>query len=122
MSRRVVVLDSQVYENLVSSEPPPDPPDPPPSNPEPWLQGIPLRFQSSARKTKENLEKFFKIVENTLVMDDQVLDLATVLRALCVPFTRAKLPQNLKRLLIKYKIKCRNHLALKPEWRPYFHF
>lgn len=135
MPRKVFVIDSEAYERLCQPAETPQasvaqastqtpaasaPAEPAPA--EPWLKGIPSRFHSTATETKKRLEELFHVKDNVLIFEEEALDLATVLKALCVPFTKTGLPQRFKEALRQHGVKCRNHLALRPEWRAFLRF
>ena len=105
--------------------PSPRPPSPPPLDP--WLVDIPPRFHKEATRLKIRLEQIplldLTLKEVSLDKQPLGLSLGQLLRALCVPFVRSKLPAQLRRLLVKHGVKARNHLALSeplPPWRTYF--
>lgn len=133
--RRVVVLDSETFDELVEkqdkepsqtiapihSESPPAVAEP---EPPVWLQGIPKRYVSAARDTHAKLADIpeLQVRENKIQVGDEEFELASVLKSLCVPFTRKKVPAALQSVLEQHKVKCRNHLALTPRWHPYLRF
>ena len=153
-ARRVVVLTADAYQRLAQprDEPPaappalpPSPPPPPPPSPEtpppppptpppildPWLARIPTRFQKEAARVKTLLDRIPQLDQSREVLhlngQSVGLTLAELLRALCVPLVRTKLPAQLRHLLTENRIKSRNHLALsteyqdpRPAWRTYF--
>lgn len=121
-ARAVVILSKEAYESLLKQGP---------TEAEPTaIKDIPTGFRQAAQRTLSQLEAlpdlgwsedggevFFR--ERPLG-----LDLQQLLRALCVPFTPNRLPQDLLEFLGEKEIKCRNHLVggQLPAWHVYFPF
>ena len=93
------------------------------------LQGFPARYLKDAEATLARLQAIEEISWDShsgcLSLSGQRcnLSLAQLLRTICVPFTKVRLPPACVDLLTRYQIKPRNHLLLAscgPKWHMYF--
>ena len=93
------------------------------------LHGFPPRFLKDAEAALAQLieieELSWDSVTGLLSIDQQRLSLTVtqLLRAICVPFTKPRIPSVCIELLYRHRIKPRNHLlytAPEPKWHVYF--
>ena len=93
------------------------------------LCGFPARYLKQARETLAHLrlipELSWDCQTGCLSVKEHRLGLTVteLLRGICVPFTKIRLPLICSQLLTQYHIKPRNHLLVpQPEWHVYFKF
>ena len=95
------------------------------------LSGFPPRYLKAAETTLARLrdvtELSWDCQTGCLSVGEQRLSIsvAQLLRAICVPFTKVRVPEICCQLLNRYDIKPRNHLLVttrQPKWRVYFKF
>ena len=93
------------------------------------LCGFPVRYLKQARETLAHLrlipELSWDCQTGCLSVKEHRLALTVteLLRGICVPFTKLRLPLICSQLLTQYHIKPRNHLLVpQPEWHVYFKF
>lgn len=111
-----------------SPSPPLPPPPPPPLSPS-LLDGISSKYRPGARDLLKQLEGIPE-----LSWDPEVhirgrgtgVTISELLRGLCVPFVKLRLPPQLRQLVSRHKLKCRNHLVVgtlhTQPWHQYFQF
>ena len=118
----------RLSENCAVSEPTEELEEEHPFDP---LQGFPARYLKTAQTALGQLcaiqELSWDCQTGFLSISDQRLSLtlSQLLRAICVPFTKIRLPLVCSQLHTRHHIKPRNHLCLpvpEPKWHVYFKF